>query len=161
MGEAALAPSDTLTSHRKPTKRLTAEDVGTLLRYHAEGLSQVQIAQRLDCDQAAVSRWLAKLSDTTDLSKSYLRAQSFRMAQNIVKNGLPRDHINALRGIGVLEDKSSAELKLLVGIALPGMPEASTPQGLVVAANLPEVSAESLGKQAGSDNQSSVNEQEG
>ena len=83
------------------------------------------------------------------------RGSSLRMARNIVDNGLPRDHVNALKGIGVLEQDRGTDVQLMVGIALPGMP---LPQDVGGSPHLPEVSVGSRVITAGSDNPSSVNQ---
>ena len=115
---AKWAEKQTAVSHRKPTKRLTQADVGLLIQLHKEGKSQTEIAQRLDCDQAAVSRWLSKLTDTTTIAKSYLRGSALKMAQNIIRNGLPRDHVATLKGINVLEESDSSVPKVVVQIGV-------------------------------------------
>ena len=118
-------------NHRKPTKRLTAEEIGLMLKLRQDGLSQPQIAQRLDCDQAAVSRWLAKLTDTSEVAKSYLRGSALRMAENIVRKGLPRDHVATLRGIGVLADETtSGNLIIQIGIKDSEVTFASQPSAV-------------------------------
>ena len=145
MGEQTLEPVETPQpkTHRKPVKRLTAADVGTLIRYREEGLTQTAIAQRLGCNQAAVCRWLQDLTDTTDLSKSYLRGQSLRMAQNIVKRGKAADHVKALQGLSVLStDEHAGGITVIVGsgsqvqINLGGPVNSLTPQPVVVDTSL-------------------------
>jgi hypothetical protein len=111
-------------SHRKTTRHLTSEEVGLLLKLHQDGLTQTEIAQRLDRDQAAISRWLQKLTDTTDVAKSYLRGSALRMAKNVVRNGQARDHIQALKGLRVLEPDNS-DIKIAIGVSLPGLTFAS------------------------------------
>ena len=103
-------------SQRKPTKRLTGEEVGLILKLRADGLTQAAIAQRLDCDQAAVNRWLAKLTDSTETAKSYLRGSALRMAENIVKKGRAADHVAALKGLSVLTEEKSAGLTIQIGV---------------------------------------------
>jgi hypothetical protein len=94
---------------------LTQSELGLMLRLHQDGLTQAAIAARLDCDQAAVCRWLNELTDTTDLSKSFLRGQSLRMARNIVKNGRAADHVAALKGLSVLHDEQQSSVTVIVG----------------------------------------------
>jgi DNA-binding MarR family transcriptional regulator len=107
-------------SHRKPTKHLTSEEIGLLLKLRQDGLTQTEIAQRLDRDQAAISRWLTKLTDTTDVAKSYLRGSALRMAKNVVRTGQARDHIQALKGLRVLEE-DGRDIKIAIGVSLPGL----------------------------------------
>ena len=110
------------------------EDLAELLRLHREGLTQVAIAERLGCRQCTVSRWLARLDDTRDLARTYLRAQALRMAHNIVEKGKVADHIRVLQLLGVLLH-NTGDGRLLVfipgeaepiwqGRALPGSAEA-------------------------------------
>lgn len=87
-----------------------------LLQYHKDGLTQVQIAQRLGCDQKTISNWLGKLTDTSDAAKSYLRGQALSMAQNIVKKGRSADHIKALEGISVLAPGPSGGITVQIGV---------------------------------------------
>jgi len=141
---AAWAEKQDAKSHRKPTRHLTAEEVGLLLKLRQDGLTQAEIAQRLDRDQAAISRWLQKLTDTTDVAKSYLRGSALRMAKNVVQNGQARDHIQALKGLKVLED-DNRDLKIAIGISLPGLTFA--PQVSADSAVIHSVSADT-----GSDN---------
>jgi hypothetical protein len=42
------------------------------------------------------------------------------MAENVVKRGQARDHIQALKGIGVLE-QDQTQLNIAVGVSLPGL----------------------------------------
>ena len=101
--------------------RLTRADLALLLKLKRDGLTQVEIAQRLGCTQGTVSKWLDQLTDTRDTAKEYLAAQSFRMAKNIVKNGLARDHIQALNGLGVLNQQDSGKISITVnGFVLHG-----------------------------------------
>jgi ParB-like chromosome segregation protein Spo0J len=104
-----------VAKHRKPVKRLTQADVGLLLKYHAEGLPQTEIAKRLGCTQPIVSRWLADLTDSTETAKAYLRGQGLTMARNIVKNGRAADHVAALKGLSVLHDEQQSSVTVIVG----------------------------------------------
>jgi hypothetical protein len=113
--EAVSTPPRSKTP-RKPVKRLTQEEVGLVLKLSRDGLTQVQIAQRLGCDQKTVSNWLKDLTDTTDTAKSYLRGQSLKMAQNIVRKGRATDHVAALKGLSVLQEDRSAGLVVQIGI---------------------------------------------
>jgi DNA-binding transcriptional regulator YiaG len=101
--------------------RLTRTDLGLLLKYRRQGLTQVEIAQRLGCSQSTVSKWLDDLTDSTEPAKEYLRGQALRMAQNIVKKGLARDHIQALNGLGVLHQQDTGSLTVVInGLTLHG-----------------------------------------
>jgi IS30 family transposase len=114
-GEILTATSEP-KSHIKPQKRLTDTDKAFALRYQAEGLTQVQIAQRLGCDQATISRWLSTCHDTTVEASAYFRGRALPMAEKIVKRGRPSDLIKALQGVGVLEQEKSAGLVIQIGV---------------------------------------------
>jgi hypothetical protein len=103
--------------HKGKGSKLTIEQVSALTKLRAIGKSQTEIAQAIGCDQGTVSRWLADLTDTSDLAGAYLRGQALRMARNIVRKGLARDHIQALKGISVLaEDTAGQGLVIQIGI---------------------------------------------
>lgn len=120
MGEAALV------SCEKRTNRLTQIEIGLLLQLAKDGLTQAQIAQRLGITQQAVSKWLNATTDTTETARLYLRGSALRMARNVVQKGQARDHIQALKGIGVLEQDRS-DINIAVGVSLPGLPTVSVP----------------------------------
>lgn len=144
-------------SHRKPTKRLTAEEIGLLLKLHKDGLTQVAIAQRLDCDQAAVSRWLNKLTDSTETAKSYLRGSALQMAQNIVRRGRAADHVAALKGLSVLHDETHAGVTVVVGGGSDVKIGLVQPLQVVVEALPDKATAETLTNDAVSDKADYVN----
>jgi len=126
--------------------RLTRTDLGLLLKYRQQGLTQVEIAQRLGCSQGTVSKWLDDLTDSRDVAKEYLAGQSLRMAKNIVHRGIARDHIQALRGNGVLADDSGTQgIVIQIGIKDSDVTFASNTQ--VVTKDL-----HSLTDETGSDN---------
>lgn len=105
-------------------RRLTTTDLALILKYAKDGVSQVEIAKRLGVTQPAISQWLSKVEDSTDLAGLYLRGSALRMAKNVVNKGQARDHIAALKGIGVLENDST-DIKIAIGLSLPGLPKES------------------------------------
>lgn len=111
-----VAVIDTPKSHTAKQKRLTDTDKAFALRYAKDGLTQVQIAQRLGCDQATISRWLSACDDTTTEAGAYFRGRALPMAEKIVKNGRPSDLIKALQGVGVLQEDRGAGLVIQIGI---------------------------------------------
>jgi hypothetical protein len=118
VAEAAETTAAVATQPIKPDYgRLTRSDVGVLLKLHKDGLTQDQIAHRLGCSQPTVAKWLSDLIDTTEPSKAYLRGSALRMAQNIVRKGLPRDHVQALKGLGVLEETQQQGFTVNIGIS--------------------------------------------
>jgi hypothetical protein len=100
--------------------RLTDADRITILKLHDEGLTQVEIAKRLDRAQSTISDVLTAYADTTITAKRYLAAKALRMAENIVENGQPRDHVATLKGLKVLAEDTT-NIKLAIGLSLPGL----------------------------------------
>lgn len=109
------AEKKTLAGNKTKAKRLTQSEVGLLIQMHKEGKSQVEIAQLLGITQPAVHKWLQNLTDTTQPAKLYLRGSALRMAQNIVHRGAAKDHVVALKGLGVLEEQQQQGVTVLVG----------------------------------------------
>jgi IS30 family transposase len=94
---------------------MTDAERALVLQLDRDGLTQVQIAQRLNRNQSTISDWLAHCTDSTDQAKRYLRGQALTMAQNIVKRGKARDHVVALKGLNVLEEQQSGNVTVIVG----------------------------------------------
>ena len=98
-------------------KRLTQDQLLAIVDLRKLGKTQAEIAQTLGCTQQAVSDWLRKTADSTEAASLYLRGQSLRMAKNVVQKGQARDHIQALKGIGVLADDHVGQgLVIQIGI---------------------------------------------
>jgi IS30 family transposase len=76
--------------------RLTDADRITILKLSEDGLTQVEIAKRLGRSQSTIQEVIATYTDTTISAKRYLAAKALRMAENIVENGQPRDHVATL-----------------------------------------------------------------
>jgi len=113
MGESLLVTPTVANTPKY--KRLRDLDKAFALRYHADGLTQVEIAQRLGVTQPAISQWLATCHDTTAEAGLYLRGQALPMAEKVVKNGKPADLIKALQGVSVLTEERSAGLTIQIG----------------------------------------------
>jgi hypothetical protein len=126
-----------------------------MVKLHADGLTQVQIAQRLDCTQPVVSKWLDQFSDSTEHAKLYLRGSALKMSQNIVKNGRAADHVAALKGLSVLKDDTSQHITVLVGG--PGQVNIGAELSPPVTVTLGEGKPIPQQKPTQSDNQSYVN----
>lgn len=106
------------TATSKPDySRLSATEIKLLFELRKEGMTQAAIAQRLGCSQRTVSEWLAECEDTTDVAKLYLRGKALHMAKNVVDNGQARDHLVALKGVGVIADDAGQHgLVIQIGI---------------------------------------------
>lgn len=110
MADATLVKTD------KPRRRqMTNAERVLILKLEQDGLTQIQIAQRLNRSQSTISEWLAECNDSTDHARRYLRGSALKMARNIVNTGLARDHIQALKGINVLEEQQQTGVTVIVG----------------------------------------------
>jgi transcriptional regulator with XRE-family HTH domain len=145
--EQKTAPTDSPTY-----KRLTDSERALIVKLNDDGLTQTEIAQRLNRSQSTISDVLSAFVDTTQIAKRYLAASALRMAENIVEKGQPRDHNVALTGIGVLKGDEKAELKVVIGMGLPGLPGTFASEVSTVSVCKPALSGD-----VGSDNARNVN----
>ena len=102
----------------KGVRHLRAYEVADILRWTAEGLTQEQIGQRLTPQrpQKTVSDVLSRFgTDYTNEAKRILRGGAADMALNILRTGQAKDHVQALKGLGVLEEQQQQGLTVLVG----------------------------------------------
>lgn len=121
---ARWAEQKATPAHTPAYKRLTQEQLITMLQLRKLGKGQTEIAETLGCDQTSISRALRQFTDTTEHATAYLRGSALRMARNVVQKGQARDHIQALKGVGVLE-QDSTDIRIAIGLSLPGMPTVS------------------------------------
>ena len=113
---ASPVPETVVPAHTPAYKRLTDAKRVTILQLDKIGKTQVEIAEIVDCDQSTISRWLTQCRDTTKEANAYLRGQALRMSRNIVMNGKPSDHIDALEGISVLAPEQKPSITVQIGI---------------------------------------------
>jgi hypothetical protein len=112
--------SDTKPAKRKPGQRgkdVTGTEVADILRWHAQGLTQQQIADKFEPPraQSAISDILSRFGpDRTVEAKAILRSGSADMALNILKNGKPKDQVVALKGLNVLDEQQQSGLTIEV-----------------------------------------------
>lgn len=124
----------------KGAKHLTAADVCDVLRWHKQGLTQQQIAARFHPpkSQSAISRVIARYgTDNTAEAKQILRGGAADMALNIVRRGQPKDQVQALKGLGVLQDAQQQGVTVIVGSG------GQVNVGVMVSPPVPEVTSES------------------
>jgi transposase len=105
----------------KPTegytyKRLTDAERILILGLYDKGMSQEAIAQQLKRSSSTINDVIQSYTPTVDLAKRRLKSAASRMAENIIENGLPRDHVAALKGINVLEETDSSVPRVVVQI---------------------------------------------
>jgi hypothetical protein len=101
--------------------RLTDADRITILRLHDQGISQLEISKRLDRAVSTVHEVIQKYAPTIDMARRKLAAGAERMAENIIENGLARDHIQALNGLGVLNQQDTGKVSIVInGLHLHG-----------------------------------------
>ncbi len=105
------APADT-----PAYRRMTNAERLLILKLHEDNLTQAEIAQRVGRAQSSISDLLDTFTDSTALATRFLRASAFRMAENVVENGEPRDHNVALAGIEVLsKQEAKGGLTIVIG----------------------------------------------
>jgi hypothetical protein len=101
-------------------RRLTDADRLTILTLHDKGETYEAIAKRLSRSISTIHEVVQTYAPTVDIAKRRLRAASLDMAENIIRNGLPRDHVATLKGINVLEESDSSVPKVVVQIGVMG-----------------------------------------
>ena len=101
----AEAIADAAQNRIHGQNRLDRDNVALLLQLHKAGKSQVEIAQVLGIDQSNVSRWLAKLVDTTDLAKHTLRNGANTLAERVIAKSDAAESLEVLERIGVVAPK--------------------------------------------------------
>ncbi len=101
-------------------KRLTDSERIAILAQHDKGESYEAIAKRLNRSTATIHDVIKAYSPTVNLAKRRLQAAAEDMADNIIKIGLPRDHVATLKGINVLEESDSSVPKVVVQIGVLG-----------------------------------------
>jgi len=144
--------------HTPRYKRLTDDQRVAILKLAKLGKLQTEIAQAVGCDQGSVSRWLSQCADTTEHASTYLRGSALRMAQNIVNRGLARDHIQALNGLGVLNQPVTGGVQVTInGLSLSGLGRGETVEAEEVQTFASEDQALSTGKHLLSDDTGSDN----
>jgi hypothetical protein len=114
MGEAQLVAPPTTEGYRY--KRLTRADHTTILHLREQNLPLEAIAQRLNRSISTIHEVVTMYTPTTDLAKRRLQASAADMAENIITNGRPADHIKALEGIDVLSNQEvKGGLTIIIG----------------------------------------------
>lgn len=102
-------------AHTPAYKRLTDVDRVLISKLAANGVPQVEIAQRIGCDQSSVSRWLAACQDSTKEATAYLKGSALKMARKVAASDDPKALIQALKGVSVLQDQQDKGFTVLVG----------------------------------------------
>jgi predicted transcriptional regulator len=153
-GELLTTPIQASKPDKPRQNRMTDRDKAFALRYHTDGLTQVEIAQRLGVSQPTISAWLSQCNDTTVEASLYFRGQALPMAEKIVKQGRPSDLIKVLQGVSVLAPEQSAGLVIQIGCKDSDVSITLSPPSIQ---GVERKVAESLTIQAGSDKVDSVN----
>lgn len=109
-------------------ERLDTEKLALLLRWSSDGLTQVEIAQRLGCSQPAVSQALKRIGpDATELASAYFRGRAYKVARRmsrIAEKGKDGDAVKAgkvvLAASGVLKEDTAINVGVQVVLGMPG-----------------------------------------
>jgi transposase len=105
-----------LPAERPSYTRLTRADHRIIMKLHDDGLTLSAIAQQLNRSVSTIHEVVDIYLPSDDLAKRKLRASALSMAENIVKNGLPRDHVATLKGLNVLDEPTGSGIVIQIGI---------------------------------------------
>lgn len=103
-------------------KHLTYPEIGLLLKLRDEGLTQEQIAKRLDRDQTTVSDVLLSFADTRPLAQLKLRNSAVRFAETVIKDADVEESLEVLDRLEVLTKRQQVDTSSRVNIFI-GTPE--------------------------------------
>ena len=112
-GSLSIAAQMTLALAAE-VRQLVDLGTGTIEMFEALSRAHPNMSFTLD----SVERLARQVSDRRPVAKRYLQSKSFAMAQNVVENGKPADHVRALEGLGeVMEaaDKAAGGVTIIVG----------------------------------------------
>ena len=128
---ALTAQAEQIADAYLPEKRIPdrshltrAEDV-LILKLHAEGKSQVDIAAVIGCSQPTVSRTLAEYEDTSILAKYRVRNSALKLVDRVIADADVDQSLEVLDRIGVLEKRNvdsgrAGQVNIVIG--MPGQP---------------------------------------
>ena len=106
-------------------KHLSYPEIGLALKLRDEGLTQVQIAQRLDRDKSSLCELLAQFVDTRPLATKYLQSRALSFAQKVSHDANVDESLEMLDRLEVVPrrqvDHSKANQVNIV-IGMPGKP---------------------------------------
>jgi predicted transcriptional regulator len=121
-------PAERITDYT----RLNRAEVGSILKLHEAGKTQVEIAQILGCSQPTVSRWLDELVDTRELAKHTLRSGAEKLAERIVKQADVEQALEVLDRLDVAPKKRDTHLGNAIQIVVntPGQTSLAPPSAL-------------------------------
>lgn len=102
--------------------RVSIDERNKMLALHDAGLTLTEIAQQLKRSVSTVHEQITPYLPTLDRARRKLAGAAERMAENIIENGLPRDHIQALNGLGVLNQQDTGKTTVIInGLSIHGM----------------------------------------
>ena len=106
-------------------KHLTYPEIGLAIKLRDEGLTQEQIAQRLDRDQTTISDVLLNFTDTRPIAQLKLRNSAVRFAERVIQRADVDQSLEMLDRLEVVPrrqvDHSKANQVNIV-IGMPGKP---------------------------------------
>jgi predicted transcriptional regulator len=114
--------------------RLAPSEVILALRLREDGLTQTQIAHRLNCSQSTISDLLAAYLDTRVLATAHLRGAALQLAKRVTRDPDVDQALEVLTRIDVVTKASSggsAAAAVVVVVGMPGQPAGLAPQAYV------------------------------
>lgn len=121
----ALLPSEREVVKRRRGEALTNAELRLMLQMRDEGMTQTEIAKRLNCSQCTISRLLAEWMDTTYTAKAVLKRDMTKLAERLVNTASNEEILEIFDREDVSTKKrKDAEVapgvNVCIGIKLPG-----------------------------------------
>jgi predicted transcriptional regulator len=117
---AEIEPSVVITQN-KPRRKLEPAEIRLILALAKKGLTQTEIAKRLQVNQATISRVLSEWDDSRALAKAKLRAGAAELAQRVIEKANVAESLDVLSRLDVLPKEQATNdsgVKVFVGVNL-------------------------------------------
>ena len=133
MSEGLHAQAEAMAPPAKPIpnlSRLSRTEEMLILQLHAEGKTQVAIAQVIGCSQPTVHRVVGAFADTKILAKAVLNKSALALAERVVKRANVAESLEVLERIDVIAPKKQdvgRGVGVNIVIGMPGSPAGHSP----------------------------------
>ena len=101
---------------------LSYPEIALALKLRDEGLTQVEIGQRLNRDKSSICELLAQFVDTRPLATKFLQSRALRFAQKVSNDANVEESLEMLDRLEVVPKRQQVDTSSRLNIFI-GMPE--------------------------------------